>query len=43
MSCTMKSFKDEFLKLCDYQMQAAFEECGSDMEYYARRKCPVDT
>ena len=43
MSCTMKSFKDEFLKMCDSQGQAAFEECGSDMEYYAKRACPVDT
>ena len=26
MSCTMKSFKDEFLKMCDSQGQAAFLE-----------------
>ena len=42
MSCTMTSHKEIFLTMCDSQLQAAFEECGMDAEYYAKRACPVD-
>ena len=43
MSCTMTSHKEIFLTMCDSQLQAAFEECGMDAEYYATKACPVDT
>lgn len=43
MSCTMTSHKEIFLTMCDSQLQVAFEECGMDAEYYAKRACPVDT
>ena len=43
MSFKVKSYKDIFLGAMQEQLEAAFEECGSDAEYYAKRACPVDT
>jgi phage gpG-like protein len=32
-----------FLAAMQAQLEAAFEECGLDAEYYAAKACPVDT
>lgn len=43
MSFKVKSYKDIFLGAMQEQLEAAFEECGLDAEYYAAKACPVDT
>ena len=34
---------DIFLAAMQSQLEAAFEECGLDAEYWAAKDCPVDT
>ena len=43
LSTKFVSHLDEVLAAVDSRVEAALEECGMDAEYYAVKKCPVDT